>query len=168
MSDGNQIDPQLQMRNLLMGFVVSRALQVAAEVGVADALAEGPKDRDALAREVGAHADTMNRLMRTLLSLGVFDQLPDGRFVSTPRSEYLRGDVPGSLRGLARMYGDSALWQAWAGLETQHSFRRDELRSCSRITYVRVSRGASRIRASLRRGNGRLVALDERSPGRRI
>src|SRR6266568_6776856 len=105
MSDANQVNPQLQVRDLLMGFVVSRALQVAAELGLADVLADGPKDRDALAREVGAHADTLHRLMRALASFGVFDQLPDGRFANTPRSEYLRSDAPGSLRGPARMHG---------------------------------------------------------------
>jgi hypothetical protein len=121
MSAANQFDSPLQMRNLLMGFVVSRALQVAAEFGVADALADGPRDRDALAREVGADADTMSRLLRALAGYGVFGQLPDGRFTNTPGSEYLRSDVPGSLRGLARMHGGAPLWQAWVGLE--HSVR---------------------------------------------
>ncbi len=133
MSDANQVNPQLQVRDLLMGFVVSRALQVAAELGLADALADGPKDRDALAREVGAHTDTMNRLMRALASFGVFEQLPDGRFANTAHSEYLRSDASGSLRGLARMYGDSPLWQAWAGLE--HSVRYGE----SGFTHVHGS-----------------------------
>ena len=124
MSDARQLDPQLQMRNLLMGFVVSRALQVAAELGLADALANGPRDGDALAREVGAHPDTMGRLLRALASFGVFDRLPDGRYANTPRSEYLRSDTPGSMRALARMYGGAPLWQAWAGLE--HSLRSGE------------------------------------------
>jgi hypothetical protein len=124
MSDTIQAGPQLQMRSLLMGFVVSRALQVAAELGLADALARGPKDGDTLAREVGARADTTNRLLRALASFGVFEQLPDGRFGNTPSSEYLRRDVPGSLRAMAQMYGDEALWQAWAGFEA--SVRRGE------------------------------------------
>jgi hypothetical protein len=124
MSDQHQVDPQAQLRNLLMSFVASRALQVAAELGLADALANGPKDRDALAREVGAHPEAMNRLMRALASLGVFDQLPDGQFINTRSSEYLRSDVPGSLRALARMHGDAPLWQAWVGLE--HSVRSGE------------------------------------------
>ena len=124
MSDANHPDLQPQMRNMLMGFVVSRALQVAAELGLADALANGPKGRDALAREVGAHADTMDRLLRTLASFGVFEKLADGRFANTRRSEYLRSDSPGSIRALARMHGASPLWQAWAGLE--HSVRSGE------------------------------------------
>jgi len=133
MSDANHGNPQLQVRNLLMGFVLSRALQVAAELGLADALADGPKDLDLLAREVGAHADTLNRLLRTLASVGVFEQLPDGRLANTPYSEALRSDVPGSLRGLARMYGGAPMWQAWAGLE--HSVRHGE----SSFTHVHGS-----------------------------
>jgi hypothetical protein len=121
MSDAGQISPQQQVRNLLMGFVVSRALQVAAELGLADALADGPKERDALAREVGADAGTVHRLMRALAGFGVFEQLPDGRLANTTRSECLRRDKPGSLYGLARMYGDLPFWQTWAGLE--HSVR---------------------------------------------
>jgi hypothetical protein len=124
MSDANQDNQQLYMRNLLMSFVVSRAVQVAAELGLADALADGPKDRDALARGVGAHADTMNRLIRALASFGIFKQLADGRVANTAQSECLRSDAPGSLRELARMYAGSPMWQAWTGLE--HSVRSGE------------------------------------------
>lgn len=124
MSDVSPVSPQLQVRNLLMGFVVSRAVQVAAELSVADALADGPRDRDALARAVGTDADTLHRLLRALASFGVFEELPDGRYANTPLSECLRSDAPGSLRGLARMYGDIPVWQAWAGME--HSVRTGE------------------------------------------
>ncbi len=124
MNDTNPADTQQHVRGLLMGFVVSRALQVAAELGVADALAVGPKERVALAREVGADPATLHRLLRALASFGVFEELADGRYVNTPRSEHLRTDAPASLRNLARMYGDTAPWQAWSGLE--HSVRSGE------------------------------------------
>ena len=124
MNDMNPVDTQQHVRGLMMGFVVSRALQVAAELGVADALAAGPKERVTLAREVGADPATLHRLLRALASFGVFEELADGRYVNTPRSECLRTDVPASLRNLARMYGDSAPWQAWSGLE--HSIRSGE------------------------------------------
>jgi len=62
MNDANPSDAVLQVRNMLMGFVLTRTLQVAAELGVADALAKGPKDRSTLAREVGADATTLHRL----------------------------------------------------------------------------------------------------------
>lgn len=118
MSDASRVDPQMEVRNLLMGFVVSRALQVAAELGLADALADGPKDRDALAREVGAHADTLHRVVRALASFGVFNELPDGRLANTPLSEYLRSDAPASLRGLARMHGGSPSGKPGRGSNT--------------------------------------------------
>ena len=53
MSDTTHTSPQLQLSNLATGFVISRAVQVAAELGLADALAHGPKDRAALAHELG-------------------------------------------------------------------------------------------------------------------
>lgn len=120
--DTHQTSPQLQ--NLLSGLIVSRALQVAAEFGVADALAGGPKHSEPLAREVGADTVALPRLLRALASVRVFEGLPDGRFANTPQSELLRGDLPESLRGLARMFGDSVVWQAWTGLE--HSVRSGE------------------------------------------
>jgi hypothetical protein len=115
---------QIQLRNLLLGFVASRALQVAAEMGVADALADGPKDCATLASGLGAHAATLHRLLRALASHGVFEQLPDGRYANTDLSEYLRDAAPSSLRGLARMYGDAAIWHSWEALE--HSVRTGE------------------------------------------
>jgi hypothetical protein len=125
MSDVDQSKSQLEaVRTLSMSFVVSRALQVAALLGVADALAIGPKDRDELAREVGAHADTLSRLLRALTGFGVFELLPDGRFGNTPRSEYLRSAGPQSICALARMHGSPEMWQAWGGLE--HSVRTGE------------------------------------------
>src|SRR5262249_15314533 len=117
-------DTNRQTRGFWMGFVVSRALQVAAELGVADALASGPKERDALARELRADPATLHRLLRACMSFGVFEELGDGRYANTPRSEFLRSAVPGSMRNLARMYGEAAPWQAWSGLE--HSVRSGE------------------------------------------
>jgi hypothetical protein len=117
MKQMESIETQLQMRSLAMGFVVSRAVQVAAELGIADALANGPRERVALAREVGADPPTLHRLLRALASFGVFEELADGRYANTARSEFLRSDVTGSIRNLARMYGAEASWRAWYALE---------------------------------------------------
>ena len=121
MKQFDRIETQLEMRGLAMGFVISRALQVAAELGIADALAGGPKERATLAREVGADPSTLHRLLRAIASFGVFEELADGRYANTARSEFLRSDVPGSIRNLARMYGADASWRAWSALE--HSVR---------------------------------------------
>jgi hypothetical protein len=97
------------------GFVVSRALQVAAELGIADRLAAGAKDAASLAEEIGAHEGHLRRLLRTLASAGVFAE-EDGHFRLTPLAEVLRSDAPGSIRDVVRMY-DDALWNAFGSLE---------------------------------------------------
>ena len=117
MKQMDRIDTQLEMRGLVMGFVIARALQVAAELGIADALVGGPKERATLAHEVGADPATLHRLLRAIASFGVFEELPDGRYANTARSELLCSDVPGSIRNLARMYGDPAAWRAWSAME---------------------------------------------------
>ncbi len=53
---------------------VSRALGVAAELGIADHLVGGPATAEELAPKVGAHARSLRRLLRGLASVGVFDE----------------------------------------------------------------------------------------------
>lgn len=98
------------------GFVVSRALQVAGELGIADLLAAGPKDPGSLARASGAHEGHLRRLLRALASVGVFAEDETGRFSLTPLAEVLRSDAPGSLRDVVRTY-DESLWSAFGSLE---------------------------------------------------
>lgn len=124
MNTARSIDTQLQVRDLLLGFVVTRAIQVAAELGIADALAHHPLDLDSLAAKTGTDANTLMRLLRFLESYGIFEQRADLYYSNTPMSELMRADAPGSLRGFAMMYGDAAVWRAWEGLE--HSVRTAE------------------------------------------
>ncbi len=106
----------LELRNLLMGSVLTQAVQTAAELGVADALAHCEKDSAALASELHVAPAALQRLLRTLASHGVFAESAAGRFANSKLSEHLRSDHPQSLRGLALAYGDSAIWRAWEGL----------------------------------------------------
>jgi hypothetical protein len=98
------------------GFIVSRALQVAAELGIADRLAAGPRDAASLAAEIGADEDHLRRLLRALASQGLFAADEAGRYRLTPLGEVLRSDVPGSVRDAVRVY-DEALWNAFGSLE---------------------------------------------------
>ena len=52
---GNASDPSAEMMRLINGYQVSQALHVAATLGVADHLKDGPQRSDALARACGAH-----------------------------------------------------------------------------------------------------------------
>jgi hypothetical protein len=100
------MEPSLM--RLADGYLVTAALQVAAELGVADALAAGPRTADALAESLGCAAGHLHRVLRLLATEDVLDEVPDG-FALTPLGELLRRDVPGSQRGAvlvrSRIYG---------------------------------------------------------------
>ena len=75
---------------LFWGALVTRLLGIAADLGVADALAEGPRRVDELAREVGADPDALHRILRALASDGVFAEEAPGVYRNTEASEGLR------------------------------------------------------------------------------
>jgi hypothetical protein len=92
------IPPHVQLIQMSMGMWVSRILHVAAELGLADHLAAGPRSAGELAGPTGTHAPSLHRLMRTLGNLGVLTQGEGGRFGLTPLGEALRTGAPGSAR----------------------------------------------------------------------
>ena len=117
------MDNGVRLEAMVTGFRVSAALSVAAEFGLSDELAAGPRTLGDLAGAVGADEETLGRLLRALVAAGVYDE-KDGHYQNTDLGEGLRSDVPGSLRPLARTLQDPALWAAWGHL--QHSVRTGE------------------------------------------
>jgi hypothetical protein len=92
------------MVQMLAGFQVSQALYAAAALGIADRLRDGHQDATVIARDVGADAMSVRRLLRTLASVGVFTETTDGVFGLTPLGETLTTDSPASMRDLAIMW----------------------------------------------------------------
>ncbi len=107
--------PWAVMRGLLAGDWVSQAVQVAAKLGIADELKDGPRNCAELAETVGAHAGALSRLLRALASVGVFTEVEAGRFALTPVGYFLRRDVPGSFAAMARQHHDVE-WDVWRHL----------------------------------------------------
>ena len=107
--------PPQQVARLMDGYLITQMLFVAAKLGIAEALADGPQDAEAVAGAVGAQPDALRRLLRGLASEGLLDERPDGRFDLTPLGTCLRGDVPGSMRGAILARGD-VYYAATAGL----------------------------------------------------
>jgi hypothetical protein len=108
--------PYHDMRRLITGFATSIAVSLVAELGVPDLLADGPKSASDLARRVGADEDFLRRVLRYLASEGIFAEQEGDRFALTPMSEWLRSDVPGSLRPRAVFTGSDTSWTAWGQL----------------------------------------------------
>src|SRR6516164_6519562 len=83
---------------MIQGLHISRAFYVAAGLGIADLLADGPRASAELAQLTKAHAPSLYRVLRLLAALNVLREQPPGQFALTPLGERLRTGVPGSLR----------------------------------------------------------------------
>jgi hypothetical protein len=111
------LPPGLVLYQLSIGHYVSRALAVAAGLGVADLLAGGPRAAAELARSTGTHAPSLRRVLRLLTSVGVFDEGDDGRFSLSPVGELLREDVPGSMKASVTLFAGVGIQDSWKELE---------------------------------------------------
>jgi methyltransferase family protein len=90
---------------LTTGVLVAQALSVAATLGVADHLVSGPRSVDEIADAGDPDGQSLYRVLRALVDVGVFNELDDRRFASTELSDLLRSDAPSSLRAWATMVG---------------------------------------------------------------
>jgi hypothetical protein len=97
----SDVSPEEQLWSLIRGALGTRALGIAADLRIADALAEGPRHVDDLARERGADPDTLHRILRALATHGVFAEEAPCVFRNTPASELLRG----GWREFAHLFG---------------------------------------------------------------
>src|SRR3954449_8154320 len=82
--DDHAPPPAVQMVQLLAGFQVSQALYAAAKVGLADALADGPRPVADVAETLQVHPPTLARLARTLTGFGVLTETGPGSYALTP------------------------------------------------------------------------------------
>ena len=96
-----ELPPQVQLVNLTTGGWVAQMIAVAARLGIADLLQDGPRQPDDLARAAGVNPDALYRLLRALASVGIFAEAADGRFQLTPMADCLRTGGPGSMRAWA-------------------------------------------------------------------
>ncbi|MEE6139023.1 methyltransferase [Mycobacterium sp. 050128] len=108
--------PAAVMMELILNAWVAQAIASAADLGVADALANGPLSGEHLADRVGAEPDALRRLMRALIGIGIFSQRKDGRYVLTPLAQTLRTDAPVSMAGMARWVGSPQHREHWSHL----------------------------------------------------
>lgn len=117
-SPSHDSPPAEAMFRMITGFWVSQIIGVAAKLGIAEYLHDGPKSADELACLTGCEPSALFRVLRAAASLGVFHLSADGRFLLTPLGETLRSDVPGSMREMAIMQTSPGHWLPWGKLES--------------------------------------------------
>jgi ubiquinone/menaquinone biosynthesis C-methylase UbiE len=109
------LPPAARLNELLTGYWHTQAIYVAAKLGLADQLGDGPRTSGQLATAVQVDPAALYRLLRALASIGIFREAADGRFELTPMAECLRDHRPGSMRALAIMSGEEH-YRAWGEL----------------------------------------------------
>ena len=97
-ADSTQTPPQAVLMQMSMGYAVPFLLRTAAQLSLADHLADGPRTAAELAAATSTHAPSLYRLLRTLASVGIFSEDESHRFSLTPLAEPLRSGIPGSVR----------------------------------------------------------------------
>ncbi|MFJ3515898.1 methyltransferase [Streptomyces sp. NPDC090131] len=108
--------PSVRVLQLVTSSWMAAAVSAAAELGVADALADGARPVDEIAKAVGAHAPTLHRLLRACADIGLVEERDGAVYVLTDVGEALRSDSPTSMRNFARWTGLAADRNTWVGL----------------------------------------------------
>lgn len=99
--------PPRKVLKMVLGYQISGVVYAIARLNIPDLLVDGPRSATELAKATGAHPDTMLRLMRVGVSLGLFDLVSPTTFAINPLSQCLRSDVR-SVHGVALAGGKTA------------------------------------------------------------
>jgi hypothetical protein len=107
-----QGSPQQAILQMTRGFEIAQCIFVAAQLGIADLLKDGPKSCEELVTATETDRDALYRLLRALVSMSILAENSSGSFQLTPLSACLLADAPGSLRNfiLVRAEVDYACW----------------------------------------------------------
>jgi hypothetical protein len=111
-----QLPANVRVFEMAAAAVPSRAVWLAAELGVADHIDADPRPVEALAAATGTHADTLYRVLRLLAAHGVFSEHDARAFSHTDMSRTLRSDHPTKARAAVRMFGMDGMWRAFGAL----------------------------------------------------
>jgi hypothetical protein len=87
---------QWQLARVMDGYLATQLLYVAAKLGIADVLTDGPRTGTQIAQAVGVEALPLTRVLRGLAAEGIFDEVDGGRFALAPPGEALpalRGQI---------------------------------------------------------------------------
>ncbi len=108
--------PPQALLQMLAGAIVTQAIHAAAMLNLADLVKDGPKSLQELSAEVGIPGRSLIRLLRALVTAGVFREVESELFGQNELSYLLRSDIPHSMRDIALMYGDEWQWRPWEAL----------------------------------------------------
>lgn len=103
----------MNLIQMIFGTWISQSIYVAASLGIADLVKNDAKTIEELAKATNVKESKLYRVLRTLASVGIFTEITPRQFALTKMGEYLRSDIPGSLRSASLMCSDEWYWRSW-------------------------------------------------------
>jgi SAM-dependent methyltransferase len=97
--------------------ILSRCLYAAADLGIADQLAQGPRSAKEIAEKTQTDEEAIQRVLRTLVTIGFFSTDKQGRYHNTERSRVLLSHTPQSMRNWVCYAGAEWQWNYWGGFK---------------------------------------------------
>lgn len=110
--------PHEQILGIVNNYWQSCCVGAAAQLELADLLANGPLHVDVLAQRTNTYTRGLYRMLRALSSTGIFTESSSRVFANTPASECLRRHAPGSQWAWIRitLCADAPVFDGWRGL----------------------------------------------------
>ncbi|HCE8949837.1 TPA: methyltransferase [Morganella morganii] len=100
----------IRILNVTLGLALPGCLRVAAELNIADHLADDPLSVTILAERTGSDPDNLRRILRMLALNGIFTGTDDDGYRLSPDAEFLRRDHPCSQRDAVLTLTDNTYW----------------------------------------------------------
>ena len=109
------VPPPVGVLELVSGLIEANTVYAVARLGVADALAGGPRTARDVAAELGTNPDATYRLLRAAAGHGLLRHDGD-RFALAALGRPLLSDAPDSMRAVVLMIGDPRYQSVWSRL----------------------------------------------------
>jgi hypothetical protein len=105
----------LRLLDLIQSHRVTAVIYVAAKLGIAELLRDGPRPLGELAQATGANARSLGRLLTTLSTIGVCSRTGEDAFALTEVGACLDGEAAQSFKGWA-IFEAEMLSKSWSGM----------------------------------------------------
>jgi acetylserotonin N-methyltransferase len=102
--------------DLIEAFRRSKVMFAAVELGIFDALRQGPADSHSLSQRLGCNPRALLTLLESCVCLGLLDRCEDQFSNTDSAAAYLTSTSPTRLTGYIR-YSNNVMWKMWASLE---------------------------------------------------
>lgn len=107
------VPPPFRLIQIGSAYWQSRALYVATELGVADAIGDDELPSDEIATKLKLDSDYLYRLLRMLASIGVFEESTERHFRNNKLSDCLRSTSRQNVSSMILLHNSPEMSHAW-------------------------------------------------------